>query len=175
MSEPSLSSSKPLVHYRTAAEEDLPELGAMYEQLNCSYYEVGYRMPRPENIGALWVDSFRRSLGRFSNLFVAEVDGKLVGFTLCRVKRTPQTMGGVLVGEISDVWTAPEARRMGIAVSLCRMAVDWLHRQGVHSVEAQILRDNEGSAKLFEQMGFQVEYSLVRLLWDEPGSDTGHA
>ena len=156
-----------MLTYRTATEEDFPTLAAMYARLNAYFYEMGYRLPHPENVGQVWLDSFRRTLGRFSQVFVAEMDGEVVGFMLCRVKRVPAHMGGVLVGELSDMWIVEKARRKGIGDKLSRLALDWLRGQGVHSVEIQVLRDNEASWKLYERMGFQLEFRVGRLLWEE--------
>ncbi len=156
-----------MLTYRTATEADFPTLAAMYARLNAYFYEMGYRLPHPENVGQVWLDSFRRTLGRFSQVFVAEMDGEVVGFMLCRVKRVPAHMGGVLVGELSDMWIVEKARRKGIGDKLSRLALDWLRGQGVHSVEIQVLRDNEASWKLYERMGFQLEFRVGRLLWEE--------
>lgn len=155
------------VNYRTVEETDLPIIKGMYVQLNGYFYKLGYRLPHPENVGEVWLDSFRRTLGRFSNVIVAEIDGLVVGFMLCRIKRVPQYMGGVLVGELSDMWIDSSARRMGVGDQLSRLSIQWLRDQGVHSVEIQVLRDNEASWKLYERMGFQLEFRAGRLLWED--------
>ncbi len=155
------------VSCRLATEDDFPILLEMYSQLNAHFYQVGYRLPRPENVGVLWLDSFKRTLGRFSNLLVAETGGEVVGFLLCRLKRLPAHMGGVLVGEISDIWIEASARRMGVGEKLSRCAIDWMREQDVHSIEVQILKDNQASLRLYESLGFKLEFSTVRLLWDE--------
>ncbi len=155
------------VSYRTVAESDLPVLLEFYENLNTYFYSMGYRLPHPENVGEVWLDSFQRTLGRFSNVFIAEVDDRVVGFMLCRLKRVPSYMGGVMVGELSDMWIDASARRMGIGDRLSRLAIDWMRQQGAHSIEIQVLKDNEASWKLYERMGFQLEFRVGRLLWDE--------
>jgi ribosomal protein S18 acetylase RimI-like enzyme len=155
------------VSYREVQESDFPIIVEMFTTLNNYFYQIGYRLPNPQNAGELWLDSFRRTLGRFSNVFVAEVEDKVVGFMLCRLKRVPAYMGGVMVGELSDMWIDASARRLGIGDRLSRLAMDWMRQQGAHSVEIQILRDNEASWKLYERMGFQLEFRLVRLLWDD--------
>lgn len=162
MKEPSLSE----VQYRLATEADFPSLVELYTKLHCYFYQVGYHLPSPDNVGELWLDSFRRTLGRFSRVDVAEVEGCIVGFVLGRLKRLPTYMGGVLAGEISDLWVEPEARRFGIGNELVRRLLRWLKEQGVHSVEVQVLRDNEPSWKLFERLGFEFELRVGRLMWD---------
>ncbi len=150
--------------YRAASEADFPELAAMYEKLNAYFYQVGYLLPHPENVGEVWLESFRRTLGRFSNVFVAEREGRLLGFILCRLKRLPAYMGGVMVGEVSDVWVEAEARGAGVGDALVRAGLGWMRGQGVHSVEVQVLSENEGSLRFFESLGFQLELRLLRLL-----------
>ena len=161
------------VHYRLVAETDYPLLMEMYEKLNTFFYQVGYRLPHPENVGQVWLDTWKRTVGRFSNVFIAELpveEGgslEVVGFMLCRLKRVPAYMGGVLVGELSDMWIDGRARRMGIGDKLSRLAMDWMRAQGAHSIEIQVLKDNEASWKLYERMGFQLEFRVGRLVWDE--------
>jgi ribosomal protein S18 acetylase RimI-like enzyme len=161
------------VSYRPAVEEDFPVLMEMYSLLNTYFYRMGYRLPHPENVGEVWLDSFRRTMGRFSNVFIAEIDGRVVGFMLCRLKRVPAYMGGVLVGELSDMWIVPEARRLGIGDKLSRLAMGWMRAQGAHSIEIQVLKDNEASWKLYERMGFKLEFRVGRLLWDEYVEEEG--
>jgi ribosomal protein S18 acetylase RimI-like enzyme len=152
------------INYRSATESDFPQLAAMYAKLNAYFYEVGYLLPRPENVGDAWLESFRRTLGRFSNVFVAEQDGSLLGFILCRLKRLPAHMGGVMVGEVSDVWVEAEARRSGLGRALVQAGLEWMLGLGVHSVEVQVLSENEASLKFFESLGFKLELRLMRLV-----------
>lgn len=161
------AAAEPQVSYRLAREDDFPVISEMYTLLNEVFYRMGYRLPHPDNVGEVWLESFRRTLGRFSNIFIAELDGRVAGFMLCRIKRVPQYMGGVLVGELSDMWIIPQARRLGIGDKLSRLALDWLKEQGTHSVEIQVLKDNDASWKLYDRLGFQLEFRVARLMWDE--------
>ena len=156
-----------IVNYRLVQEDDFPVIKGMYEKLNTYFYKIGYRLPHPENVGQVWLDSFQRTLGRFSNVFIAEIDGQVAGFMLCRLKRVPQYMGGVMVGELSDMWIIKDARRLGIGDKLSRLAMEWMREHGAHSIEIQVLRDNEASWNLYERMGFQLEFRAGRLLWED--------
>jgi ribosomal protein S18 acetylase RimI-like enzyme len=162
-----IKNSKDSVQYRLVKESDLPVIKEMYIRLNSYFYQLGYRLPHPENVGEEWLSSFKRTLGKFSNVFIAEMDQEVVGFMLCRIKSLPKYMGGVLVGELSDMWILEKARRKGIGDQLSHLAIDWLRQQDVHSVEIQVLRDNQASWKLYERMGFQLEYRAGRLLWED--------
>jgi ribosomal protein S18 acetylase RimI-like enzyme len=154
----------PEVIYRLAEENDLTGAADLYERVDRAYRSYAYQFPEVENVGRTWLESFHRTLGRFSVLYVAEMNSQLVGFTLGRIKRAPSYRGGVLVGEISDIWVDPQARRLGVGEGLTRLAVEWLMGQNVHSVEAQILEGNQSSWNLFDKLGFQSELRQVRLL-----------
>lgn len=152
--------------YRPAVEPDLPAVAEMYARLDQAYRtQMAFFFPEVEQVGQAWLDSFRRTLGRFSILYVAERDAELVGFVLGRVKRVPPYLGGVLVGEISEVWVEPPVRRAGVARKLVEQAVAWLRGQGVHSVEAQVLAGNQASLDFFQSQGFQLELRQVRLVF----------
>lgn len=157
----------PVVSYRLATEADFPIMMELYTKLNTFFYSFDYHLPQPENVGQLWLDSFKRTLGKFTNAWVAELDGRVVGFILCRIKRVPAYMGGVLVGELSDMWIVEDARRLGVGDTLVRTAIEWLRTQQVHSIEIQVLQNNEASWRIFERMGFLVEFRVARLLWDQ--------
>jgi ribosomal protein S18 acetylase RimI-like enzyme len=156
--------------YRLADEADLPAVVEMYTKLDRYFRSLSYRFPEVENVGQLWLDSFRRTLGRFSVLHVAQRQDALLGFVLGRVKRVAPYLGGVLVGELSDIWVEPEARRLGAGERLARLNFDWLKAQGVHSIEVQILEGNQASHAFFRSLGLKPELSLYRLTWENKKS-----
>ncbi|MEJ2709166.1 MAG: GNAT family N-acetyltransferase [Anaerolineales bacterium] len=155
------------VTYRLSEEADLPVIAGMYDKMDAYFRQFSYRFPEVENVGQAWLDSFRRTLGRFSVVYVAELEGKVVGFMLGRVKRVAPYLGGVLVGELSDMWVEPDARRYGIGEKLSRLTINWLREQKVHSVEVQILEGNQPIWRLYEKMGFQPELRQIRITWEE--------
>lgn len=163
------------VTYRLATEADFPIVLEYYEKLNNFFYSLSYRLPEVDQVGKVWLESFRRTLGKFSVVYVAELEGAVVGFMLARIKRVPPHLGGVLVGELSDMWIEAEARRMGVGDKLSRLSLDWLRLQGVHSVEIQVLVGNEASWKLYERMGFKPEFRQARLTWDDYDVFNSHA
>ncbi len=151
------------VDFREASEADLPVVAEMYPKLDQFYRQFSYNFPVVENVGTLWLSSFQRTLGRFSMLHVAEYQGEIVGFMLSRLKRLPAYMGGAMVGELSDLWIEPIARRLGVGEKMLRLAIDWCHEQGVHSIEGQVLKGNEASMKILVRLGFATEINQIRL------------
>jgi len=158
---------QPAVCYREATEADFPIVAAMYEKLDALLRRHTYSFPKVENVGNLWLDMFRRTLGRFSVLYVAEYEGQVVGFIVARIKRVPEYLGGVMVGELKDMWVEHSVRRLGIGEALLRLAIGWCRSQDVYSCEAQILEGNQPIINLIEYLGMKSEIHQFRLLWED--------
>jgi GNAT superfamily N-acetyltransferase len=152
------------VVYRLATEDDYPAIAGLYDKLDQFLREHTYVFPEVENVGDLWLDMFKRTLGRFSILYVAELDEVIVGFIVARLKRVPAYLGGVMVGELKDMWVEHEVRRFGIGEHLLRLAIEWCRDQHVHSLEAQILLGNEPIIKLVEYLGMKKELFQMRMM-----------
>ena len=159
--------SEKYVIYREATEADFPIVASMYAKLDQLLRQHTYTFPAVENVGELWLDMFRRTLGRFSVLYVAEYEGEVVGFIVARLKRVPEYLGGVMVGELKDMWVEHKVRRLGIGEKRLRMAIEWCRAQNVYSVEAQILLGNEPIIKLVEYLGMKKELFQLRMMWED--------
>ena len=153
--------------YRLSTEDDFPEVTALYSKLHAYFRDIGLRLPKPDDVGAAWLDSFRRTLGRYSYLHIAELDGEVVAFILSRIKQVPPFWGGVTVGILSDMWVRTKVRRLGVGKKLSHISLRWLRDQGVHSVEIQVLLNNDASWTLYEKMGFEPEQQQSRLFWED--------
>lgn len=155
------------VVYRLGTEDDFPIIAGFYEKLDDFFREIDLGLPQPEDVGQAWLDSFTRVHGKFSLVHIAEIEGEVVGFMLSRVKRVPPYWGGVMVGTLSDMWIEEKGRRLGIGRKLSELALDWLREQGVHSIEIQVMAQNDPSWNLYQSMGFELELRQARLLWED--------
>lgn len=153
--------------FREANESDFPGIAAYYEKLDAHLRCFTYAFPKIENVGDIWLKTFRRTLGRFSILYVCELNGELVGFISARLKHAPEHLGGMLVGDLSDMWVEPQFRGLGIAVELVRLAIRWCKDQNVHSCEGQILIGNQPIIELLESFGMKKELYQLRLNWGD--------
>jgi GNAT superfamily N-acetyltransferase len=155
------------ISYRLGTEEDFPIIKQYYEKLDEYFRELDLGLPQPEDVGQAWLDSFSRTYGKFSIVHVAEMEGEVVAFMLSRIKRVPPYWGGVMVGTLSDMWVEEVARKGGVGRKLSELALDWLRKQGTHSIEIQVLAHNDPSWNLYQSMGFNLELRQARLLWED--------
>lgn len=148
--------------YRVATTDDLPIIKGYYTDLIQTYLKFGYKLPIPENIEQLWLDSFQRTLGKYSQVFLAEKEGKILGFILGRIKRLAPYLGGKLVGDYADIYVLKEERRLGISKKLSELLINWFRDNGATSIECQILHKNAPSRQMFEELGFDIELIQMR-------------
>ena len=79
--------------------------------------------------------------------FVAEEDGRSLGFALAR--RT-----GARLGRLTDLYVVPEARRAGVAAALVRAVVDTLARDGVEHLDLDVVASNSEARTVYHRWGF---------------------
>lgn len=147
---------------RAGTENDLPAAAALWQRLDEYHRSLGLAFPHVDGSADLWADSFRRTLGRFSFLWLAEADGKPQGFLMARVKQSPAYLGSVHVGEISDLYVSDELRGSGVASQLVAAAMAKFRELGVHSVEVQVQAGNDGGLDFWLKQDFKTDLTLVR-------------
>jgi RimJ/RimL family protein N-acetyltransferase len=153
--------------YRLASADDFQALVEMYPFLDRAYRVSGYTFPEIENVGEKWLDTFRRTLGRFSIIYLAEHHDEIIGFSTARIKRVPEFLGGAMIGELRDLWIEPSVRRLGIGEKLLRLATEWCLAQDVDSIEAQYFVGNQVSDRLLQNLGFKPELVQMRMMKGE--------
>ncbi len=148
---------------RPAQVEDLPAIETLWVQYDSYHRSLGLAFPEPEQAASAWRASFERTLGRFSFVWVADQDGSICAFLLARLKRTPAFLGGVLVGEISDLFVAETLRGHKVGSRLAAAAVASLRSLQVHSIEVQVLQRNAVALAFWQELGFEAELTQFRL------------
>lgn len=149
---------------REATPEDLPSVGAAWRKLQEFHLTLGLAFPLGSDSADKWLASFQRTLGRFSFLWVVGKTGQVSAFLLARVKQSPSFLGGMQVGEISDLYVDDSLRGSGIGTRLVETAMHKLSEIGVHSVEVQIQSGNDAGLVFWEKLGFKKDLALVRKL-----------
>jgi GNAT superfamily N-acetyltransferase len=152
------------VAIRPAAEEDLPALADLWQALDEFHRGLGLAFPAAPDAKEKWVASFQRTLGRFSFAWLAEGPAGPAAFLLARLKQSPAFLGGVQVGEISDLYVDDALRGDGVGAQLVAAAMHKFDELGVHSVEVQIQAGNDAGLEFWLAQGFARDLTLVRKL-----------
>jgi ribosomal protein S18 acetylase RimI-like enzyme len=139
------------VSIRRATEEDRETLYALWDEW------VGQESSVP-----CWVEGAREGTRagidtavRSGSAVIAEEGGEVLGFA-CGVVQ------GLRLGDLTELYVRPKARRRGIARELVRAVVAGLRERGVAFVTGGVGLDNAAARSFYENAGFApTELRLV--------------
>ena len=115
----------------------------------------------PEN----YIDFFFMDLyQRFPETFiVAEQDGKIVGYIMCRIEVGLASLGlGGLVrkGHVVSIAVLPQGRRKGVARALMTGAMEGMRHYKAKLCYLEVRVTNEPGVALYKNLGFKVGRTL---------------
>ncbi|WP_348266268.1 GNAT family N-acetyltransferase [Edaphobacter paludis] len=79
-------------------------------------------------------------------LFVADVEGALIGFAVGKVAGNS--------AELESIAVDLQARRGGVGRALCGVVIDWCKRAGAAAVELEVRASSESAIRLYQGLGF---------------------
>ncbi|MHA2045730.1 MAG: ribosomal protein S18-alanine N-acetyltransferase [Candidatus Thorarchaeota archaeon] len=94
--------------------------------------------------------------------FVAEYEGEIVGYIMCRIERGISGFGRLPVkkGHIVSVAVLSHLRRKGIGKSLIIAAMDGMYDYGASEFFLEVRKSNEAAVKTYEKLGYSVRRVL---------------
>ncbi len=115
----------------------------------------------PENYTDIFfVDLYRRYPETF---VVAEEDGKIVGYIMCRIEMGLSNFGfsGVLKkGHVVSVAVLPEHRRKGMGKALVLKALEGMQGYGAKQCYLEVRVTNQEAVSLYKKLGFEVSRTV---------------
>jgi len=115
----------------------------------------------PENYTDIFfVDLFRRHPETF---VVAEEDGKIAGYIMCRVEVGLSSIGLsglVKKGHVVSVAVLPEHRRKGIGEALVTQAMAGMRMYNAKQCFLEVRASNQEAISLYKKLGFEVTRTI---------------
>jgi len=115
----------------------------------------------PENYTDIFfVDLYRRHPETF---VVAEEDGKIVGYIMCRIEMGLSNFGlsGVAKkGHVVSVAVLPEHRRKGVGKALVLKALDGMRGYGAKQCYLEVRVTNQEAISLYKKLDFDVARTI---------------
>jgi ribosomal protein S18 acetylase RimI-like enzyme len=86
-------------------------------------------------------------------VFVAELNGKIVGYCLGRIVEKPPIYQAKLIGQVDNIGVKEGYKRQGIGEKLFSRVKEWFKEQGVHHIEVEAATANPQSVNFWRKMG----------------------
>jgi len=110
-----------------------------------------------EGRAAMWGQVMRQPASSASTVvYLAELDGKLVGFGSCGPQRTENLKAKGFGGEIGAIYVLRAFQRKGIGALLLRTMASDLMNRALAAASLWVLRDNPVARRFYERNGAQV-------------------
>ncbi|HUT16890.1 MAG TPA: N-acetyltransferase [Acidobacteriota bacterium] len=97
---------------------------------------------------------------RFPEIFiVAEEDGKIVGYVMCRIEvgLASFSLGGLIrKGHVVSIAVLPQGRRKGVAQALMNMTMDGMCYYKAKQCYLEVRVTNAAGVALYKKLGFDV-------------------
>ena len=149
-----------IIQIKEPTSELLPQVERQFAELYNFIKDKGLKLPLVKDGEKKWINSIKKTVGKFVALFVA-VDGeKVAGFVSGVVKFTPDYLGNQKVGFLTFHYIEPDYRGKGIGKKLLKSLENWFKEKNVSSIEVQVSFMNEDSRNYFKKNGY--EYELVQ-------------
>jgi ribosomal-protein-alanine N-acetyltransferase len=115
----------------------------------------------PENYTDIFfVDLYRRNPETF---VVAEEDGKIVGYIMCRIEMGLSNFvlsGVVKKGHVVSVAVLPEHRRKGVGKALVIKALEGMRGYGAKQCYLEVRVTNQEAISLYKKLDFEVTRTI---------------
>ncbi|MGH3089144.1 MAG: GNAT family N-acetyltransferase [Rubrobacteraceae bacterium] len=98
-----------------------------------------------------------------SFLFVAEVEGEVVGFISGELREGSPTFHPRTWASVDDVFVDPEHRSLGIGRALLEDVKNWAAQRNADGVSLQVAAANERGRKFYRELGFR-EVSIYQVM-----------
>ena len=142
------------VAVRAARPSDLPVLGGVWRELMQMHEGADDRFALAADALERWHTLAQEMIFRDDGfLLSASIDGRLVGFCLGWVARTPPIYETKEVGFISEIAVTVSARRRGIGSALVDGARRWFAQKGLTEFQLSTAVWNESARGFWEAIG----------------------
>jgi ribosomal-protein-alanine N-acetyltransferase len=94
---------------------------------------------------------------------VAEEDGKIVGYIMCRVEVGLSNfgLGGLLrKGHVVSIAVLPQSRRKGVAQALITTAMEGMRYYKAKQLYLEVRVTNEAGTRLYKKLGFEITRTI---------------
>lgn len=141
---------------RRATAEDTVQIGELWEALVLFHHKLDPALPKAAKEGG---KLYARSLAErvedsHTGIFVAETNGKLVGFVLGVVAdMIPEMFEQKTGGFLADIFVDEQYRKQGVGRRLVEALTGWFRNRGVQQMEWYVAAQNETGRAFWQSIG----------------------
>ena len=139
---------------------DRPGLRACVVELQEFERGIEPTLPKGEEMADRYLaHMLRRCADGTGRVYVAEADGRIVGFVGVLARVVPEPDESQAYAYVSDLVVLPAHRRRGLGRALLERAEAYARREGARTLRVGVLARNDGAGRLYHRLGF-ADYTI---------------
>lgn len=152
-----------MVLIREATTKDIPAIVDMWEEFMQNHDEtlikentqLKFYLSKNKNAAQNYKKFVQKHIKSKNGIvYMAEVNGKIAGFTLMFIKDEIPIFKIKKIGFGSDLYVKKEFRRMNISSKLTAQAIKWLKKKEIKCVSLTLYNDNKLAHSIYKKWGF---------------------
>ena len=141
---------------RKARTKDIKAIAKLEYELNLMHYKFDKYYSMIKNpLKSFEAFNKKRIYDANSVVFVAEIDGKVVGFIAVGISKRPPIFIERRIGSIGATFIEKKYRRLGIGKKLVNEACSWLKSKGMKHAELTVHEKNPEGLGAWSKFGFK--------------------
>ena len=147
---------------RPATPDDLDDVLALYREAEKEQAALKPMWPLADGLAEPADESLASILDdRDSLLVVGEVDGVVLGFAWARSEPLLPQAGGQRAAVVRLIYTAEEARAVGVGDAMVVLLMDELRKRGHRHFDARVSPGHRNAKNFFEAHGFSARLIVM--------------
>lgn len=142
-----------MMNVRRATVEDVDAIASLFD-----LYRTFYEQPSDLALAHRFIGE-RLQQGE-SVIFLAEMDGKAVGFT--QLFPSFSSVGATRIWILNDLYVDATARRQGVAQALLQAASEFARADGARRLELETDHGNDSAQALYRRLGWELFDGTLR-------------
>lgn len=143
-----------------------PKDAEQHVRLGLSVWRCAYKNIFPEEV---FIDKENKAEDKIKNFdksiqndnmslsYVAESDGKIVGFVFGRMISHYEHFGKMGYADLEAIYIHPDYQGLGIGSKLKQIFIDWAKSNGATKFVIGVLKDNHNARKVYEKWGGKLD------------------
>lgn len=159
-----LPPEKPITVRRMKASE-IPRVAQLWREMMEYHISLDSRFELAVGSDEAYQEYLRSTMtGYDSAIFVAESDGKVVGYTIAMILSNPAVFALERYGFISEMGVDKRFQRRGVGRKMWEHARRWLKRRGISVMQLNVSPRNEKGYSFWKKMGCT---EFLTIMWHD--------
>ncbi len=162
---PGMVSIKNSITVRRMKANEIPRVAQLWREMMEYHISLDPRFELAVGSNEAYEEYLRTTMAGYdSAVFVAELDGKVVGYTIAMILSNPAVFALERYGFISEMGVDKRFQRRGIGQQMGEQARRWLKRRGITVMQLNVSPRNEKGYSFWKKMGCT---EFLTIMWHD--------